>query len=89
MDFLFHYTPFKYTVRCKRNSKIPKGQSEIVISKDRQEHGQRSETKNGQRTHNTTLKTEAGVTRTLQNQGVNDHVSMRFTHNESHFTFIF
>ena len=49
----------------KRNSKIAKGQAEIVKSEDRQDHGQQKETKD-KRTHNTTLKTKAGVTRTLQ-----------------------
>ena len=50
----------------KRNSKIPKGQTEIVKSEDRQDHGQHNETKDKHRTHNTTLKTKVGVTRTLQ-----------------------
>ena len=46
----------------KRNSKIPKGQTEIVKSEDRQDHGQQNETKEKHRAHNTTLKTKAGVT---------------------------
>ena len=54
--------------QCKRNSKIPKEQTEIVKSKDRQDHGQQNETKDKHRAHNITLKTKAGVTRTLQNQ---------------------
>ena len=53
----------------KRNSKIPKGQTEIVKSEDRQDHGQQNETKNKHRTHNTTLKTKARVTLTLQKPG--------------------
>ena len=48
---------------------IAKGQTEIIKSEDRQDHGQQNETKDKQRTHNTTLKYKAGVTRTLQNQG--------------------
>ena len=52
----------------KRNSKIPKGQTEIVKSEDRQDHGQQNETKDKHRTHNTTLETKAGVTQTLQKQ---------------------
>ena len=54
---------------CIRNSKIPKGQKEIVKSEDRQDHGQQSETQDKYRTHKTTLKTKAGVTRTLQKPG--------------------
>ena len=53
----------------KRNSKIPKGQTEIVNSVNRQDHGQQNETKDKHKTHNTTLKTKAGVTRTLQKPG--------------------
>ena len=45
------------------------GQTEIVKSEDRQHHGQQNETKDKHRTHNTTLKTKAGVTRTLQKPG--------------------
>ena len=45
-----------------RNSKIPKGQTEIVKSEDRKDYGQENETKDKHRTHNTTLKTKAGVT---------------------------
>ena len=48
----------------KRTSKIPQGQTEIVKSEDRQDHGQKNETKNKHTTHNTTLKTKAGLTRT-------------------------
>ena len=55
-------------VVTKMNSKIPKGQKEIVKS-DRQEHGQQNKTKNKHRTHDTTLKTKAGITRTLQKLG--------------------
>ena len=51
----------------ERNSKIPKGQTEIVQSEDRQDHGQQKKDK--QRTHNTTRKTKARVTRTLQKPG--------------------
>ena len=50
----------------KRNSKIPKGQTEIDKTEDREDHGQKNETKDKHRAHNTTLKTKAGVTRTLQ-----------------------
>ena len=32
--------------RSKRNSKIPKGQTEIEKSEDREDHGQQNETKN-------------------------------------------
>ena len=52
-----------------RNSKIPKGQTEIIKSVDRQDHGKQNETKDKHRTHNTALKTKAGVTRTLQKPG--------------------
>ena len=45
-----------------RNSKIPNGQTEIVKSEDRQDHGQQNETKDKHRKHNTTLLTKAGVT---------------------------
>ena len=55
--------------QSERNSKIPKGQIEIVKSEDRQDHGQQNETKDKHRTQNTTLNTKAGVTRTLQNPG--------------------
>ena len=55
--------------RGQRNSKIPKGQTEIVKSEDRQEHGQQNETKDKHRTHNTTLKTKAGIIRTLKKPG--------------------
>ena len=47
----------------KRNSKIPKGQTEIVNSEIRQDHGQQNETKDKHRTHNTTLKTNGFLTR--------------------------
>ena len=57
-------------ILTRRNSKIPKGQTEIVTSENRQEHGQQNETKHKHRTHNTTLKTKAGVTRTLQKPGL-------------------
>ena len=46
-----------------------KGQTEIVKSEDRQDHGQQNETKDKHRTHNTTLKTKAGIKRTLQKPG--------------------
>ena len=45
---------------------IPKVQIEIVKSENRQDHGQQNETKDKHRTQNTTLKTKARVTRTLQ-----------------------
>ena len=53
----------------KWNSKIPKGHTEIVKSEDRQGHGQQKETKDKHRKYNTTLKTKAGITRTLQKPG--------------------
>ena len=53
----------------KKNSKIPKGQQKIVKSEDRQEHGQQNEMKDKHRKYNTTLKTKAGVTQTLQKPG--------------------
>ena len=46
-----------------------KGQTEIVKSEDRQDLGQQNETKDKNRTHNTTLKPKAGVTQTLQKSG--------------------
>ena len=51
----------------KRNSKIPKGQTEIVKLEDRQDHGQHINTMKHKtnRIQNTTLKTKTGVTRTL------------------------
>ena len=60
---------FDANARGKRNSKIPNGQTEIVKSEDRQDHGQQNETKDKHRTDNTTLKTKAGITRTLQKPG--------------------
>ena len=45
-----------------RNSKILKGQIEIVKSENRHDHGQQNEAKDKLRTHNTTLKTKAGAT---------------------------
>ena len=45
------------------------GQTEIVKSEDRQDHGQQNETKEKHRTHNNILKTKARVTRTLQKPG--------------------
>ena len=48
---------------------IPKGQTEIVKSEERQGHGQQHKTKDKHRTNDTTLKTKAGVTRTLQKPG--------------------
>ena len=59
----------KFNKIFKRNLKIPKGQTGIVMSEDRQDHGQQNEMKDKHRTHNTTLKTKAGVTRTLQKPG--------------------
>ena len=55
--------------KIKRNSKIPKGHTEIVKSEDRQDHGQQNETKDKHIKHNTTLETKAGVTRTLKKPG--------------------
>ena len=54
---------------CLRNSYISKGQIEIIKSEDRQDHCQQNETKDMKEKHgtnNTTLKTKAGATRTLQ-----------------------
>ena len=50
----------------ERNWKIPKGQREILKSKEKQDHSQQNETKDNHRTYNTTLKTKAIATRTLQ-----------------------
>ena len=61
-----HYDIKEPRMTFKSNSKIPKGQTEIVKSEDREDHGQQNETKEKHRTHNTTLKTKAGITRTLQ-----------------------
>ena len=48
---------FPLGAKCnKRNSKIPKGQTVIAKSEDRQDNGQQNETKDKHRTHNTTLK---------------------------------
>ena len=49
--------------------KIPKWQIEIFYSENWQDHDQQNETKNKHRTDNTTLKTKAGITRTLQKPG--------------------
>ena len=49
----------------QRNSKIP----EIVKSEDRTDHGQQNETIDKHTTRNTTLKTKAGVRRTLRKPG--------------------
>ena len=48
---------------------IPKGQTKIVKSEDRQDHGQPNEMIEKHKKHNTSLKTKAGVTRTLQKPG--------------------
>ena len=53
----------------KRNSKIPKGQKVIVKSGDRQDYDQQNDTKDKHRTHNTTVKSNAGITRTLKKPG--------------------
>ena len=50
----------------KRNSKIPKWQTENVKSEDRQDRGHM---KDKYRTRNITLKTKGGVTRNLQKPG--------------------
>ena len=47
-------------------SMIPKGQTEIVKSEERQDHGQQNETKCNHSTHNTTLKTKGRETRNQQ-----------------------
>ena len=67
----------RYSLKCayinihntKRNLRISKGQTEILKSADRQDHDQQNETKDKHRTHNTTLKTKAGLTQTLQKPG--------------------
>ena len=41
-------------INYKRNSKISKGQTEIIKSEDRQDHAQQNETKDKHITHNTT-----------------------------------
>ena len=46
--------------------KIPKGQTEIVMSDDRQDHAQQNETKDKYRTQINILKIEAGVTQSLK-----------------------
>ena len=53
----------------KRNSKIPKEQTEIVKLEDRQDHDQQNKMIDKHRTYDTTLKTKAGATRTLQKRG--------------------
>ena len=58
----FHHKETLIIVLIKRNLRIPKWQTEIVQSEDRQDHGQQNETKDKHRTHNTTLKTKARVT---------------------------
>ena len=47
-------------IHHKRKTKIPKGQTEIVMSEEQ------NEMKDKQRTHNTILKTKAGETCALQ-----------------------
>ena len=44
-------------------------QTEIIKSEVRQNHSQQNETKDKHRKQNTTLKTKAGVTRTVQKRG--------------------
>ena len=46
-----------------------KGAGRNRKSEDRQDHCQQNETQDKHITHNTTLKTKAGVTRTLQKPG--------------------
>ena len=46
-----------------------KGADRNRKSEDRQDHGQQNETKDKHRTHNTSLKTKAGVTRTIKKPG--------------------
>ena len=52
-----------------RNSTIPKRQTKIVKYEDRQDHRRQNETEGNHRTHNTTLKTKDGLTRTLKKPG--------------------
>ena len=58
-----------YTLCTKRKFEDTERETEIVQSEDKQDHGQQNKTKDKHRTHNTTLKTKAGVTRTLQKPG--------------------
>ena len=53
----------------KTNSKILKGQAEIVKSEDRQDHGQQNKTKDKHRTHAITLKLNWSKAQTLQKPG--------------------
>ena len=50
-----------YTCFCKKNLKIPKGKSEVIKVKDGQNQEQDKHS-----THNTTPKTKAELTQTLQ-----------------------
>ena len=61
--FCFQFTSWSvFSKKDKRNSTIPKGQTEIAKSEDRHFHAQQNLTKNKHRIHNTTLKTKARVT---------------------------
>ena len=63
------YWKFFNIFSLKKEIEDTKEGHRIVKSEDRQDHGQQNETKDKHRTHNTTLKTKAGVTRTLQKPG--------------------
>ena len=51
------------------NSKILKGQTEIVKTEVKQDHDQQNETKDKNKIRTSTLKTKAGVTRSKQKSG--------------------
>ena len=54
-------------ISSTRDSKIPKGQTEILNSDSRED--QQNETKDKHTIHNTTLKAKPGVTQILQKPG--------------------
>ena len=61
LSILVFYIYKKRIQRCQRGKQ--------KSSEDRQYHGQQNETKDKHRTNKHTLKTKAGVTRTLQKPG--------------------
>ena len=59
------YLHLKLTIKsCLGIRRYQRGRQKS--SEDRQNHGKQNETKDKHRTHDTTMKTKAGVTRTLQ-----------------------
>ena len=68
MDRVFWHIFHIHSVRChlKGIRRYQGGIKESVKSEDRQDNGQQNKTKDKQRTNDTTIKTKAGVTRTLQ-----------------------